>query len=176
MQPDILYQSALSVVPSIGDVQPKILVHHFGNAQAAFRAKAVVLEKIDGIGSLRTQSIKAFSDFATAEKELAFIEKYKIKTLFLTDAAYPQRLLNCYDSPTLLFYKGTADLNASKIIAIVGTRKNTEYGKAFTEILVGDLAQQNVLIVSGLAYGIDAIAHKSALKTAYRRWRLWATG
>ena len=82
----------------------------------------------------------------------------------MTDKDYPQRLLNCYDSPTLLYYRGTADLNASKIIAIVGTRNNSDYGKQATEKLIKELATQNVLIVSGLAFGIDAIAHKSAIK------------
>jgi DNA processing protein len=93
-----------------------------------------------------------------------FIQKFNIQPLFLTDAAYPQRLLNCADSPTLLFYKGTANLNASKVLAIVGTRANTDYGKSVTEKLVADLSEQNILIVSGLAYGIDAIAHKAAIK------------
>jgi DNA processing protein len=123
-----------------------------------------VLEKIEGIGTVRAKSIKEFNDFHIAEKELEFIEKYNIKTFFLTDKDYPKRLLNCYDSPTLLFYKGNADLNASKIVAIVGTRTNTDYGKQFTEKLVKDLSEQNITIISGLAYGIDAMAHKAAIK------------
>ena len=123
-----------------------------------------MLEKIEGIGSVRAHSIKGFRDFHLAEDEIKFIEKYKIKTLFLTDKDYPQRLLNCYDSPTLLFYKGKADLNASRIIGIVGTRSNTEYGKNFTEKLVKELSGQDILIISGLAIGIDAIAHKAAVK------------
>jgi DNA processing protein len=73
-------------------------------------------------------------------------------------------LLHCYDAPALLFYKGTANLNASKIVAIVGTRNNTEYGKHITEKLVKDLSAYDVIIVSGLAYGIDAIAHKCSIK------------
>ena len=163
---DLLYQLALTLVPNIGDVQSKILVHHFGTAEAIFKAKRPELEKLEGIGTVRAASIKQFNDFAAAEKELEFIEKYKIKPLFLTDAAYPQRLLNCYDSPTLLFYKGEADLNAAKTVAIVGTRSYTEYGKQFTEKLVKELAPQNIVVISGLAYGIDAIAHKSALKNS----------
>lgn len=161
---DLLYQLALTLVPNIGDVHAKVLVNVFGSAEAIFKASEHQLSKVEGIGLIRAKSIKQFKDFATAEKELAFIEKYKIQTIFLTDEAYPQRLLQCYDSPTLLFYKGTADLNTSKIIAIVGTRSHTEYGRQFTEKLVNDLAQQNILIISGLAYGIDAIAHKAALK------------
>ena len=73
-------------------------------------------------------------------------------------------MLNCYDSPTLLYYKGEADLNGDKIVAIIGTRNHTDYGKQITEQLVEELTEQNVVVVSGLAYGIDAIAHKAAVK------------
>lgn len=164
MHSELLYQLALTLVPNIGDVHAKILVQRFGDAASIFKAKHSLLEKIEGIGEVRARSIKHFDDFHIAEVEAKFIEKYNIRTLFLTDEAYPKRLLNCYDSPTLLFYKGTADLNASKIIAVVGTRSNTDYGKSFTEKLIGDLAAQGVVVVSGLAFGIDAIAHKAALK------------
>lgn len=98
------------------------------------------------------------------EDEIKFIEKYKIKPLFLTDPNYPKRLLNCYDSPTLLYYRGDADLNVPKIVAIIGTRKHTDYAKLVTEKLVKELTAQNITVVSGLAFGVDAIAHKSAVK------------
>jgi DNA processing protein len=145
-------------------VHAKILAQELGSAEKIFKAKQFLLEKIEGIGEVRARSIKAYKDFSKAEAEIEFIEKYRIKTLFLTDKDYPKRLLNCYDSPTLLFYKGEADLNASKVIAIIGTRNHTEYGKQQTEKLIKDLSSQNVLVVSGMAYGIDAIAHKAALK------------
>ena len=164
MNSELLNQLALTLVPNIGDVQAKILINYLGDASSIFKSKKSSLEKIEGIGEVRARSIKEFDDFHLAEHEIKFIEKYKIKTLFLTDADYPKRLLNCYDSPTLLFYKGTADLNASKVISIVGTRSNTDYGKQFTENLVKDLSEQNMIIISGLAHGIDAITHKSAIK------------
>src|SRR5215217_6510611 len=164
MYNELLYQLALTLVPQVGDVQAKLLVQQLGSARAVFKAPVHILEKIEGIGTVRARAIKAFRDFDIAETEMAFIEKNDIAPLFLTDAAYPKRLLHCYDAPTLLFYKGTADLNTSKVISIVGTRTNTDYGKSFTEKLVQDLAEQNILIVSGLAYGIDAFAHKAALK------------
>ncbi len=163
MNKDLLYQIALTLIPNIGPVQAKILLQQYEPAEI-FKAKRSSLEQIEGIGSIRANNIKDFDDFKTAEEEIAFIEKYKIKTLFLTDESYPRRLLNCYDSPTLLYYKGEADLNASKIIAIIGTRSNTDYGKQVTENLVADLAELNVTIISGLAFGIDAIGHKAALK------------
>ena len=163
---ELLYQIALSQIPHIGYVHAKILIEHFGTAQSIFQAKLHELERLEGIGTVRAQSIQAFRDFSNAEKEIRFMEKYRIQPLFLKDPAYPQRLLHCYDPPTLLYYKGNADLNASRIIAIVGTRSNTEYGKQFTERLVKELAAVNVLVVSGLAFGIDACAHKAALKNS----------
>lgn len=160
---DLLYQLSLTLIPNIGPVQAKILLQHC-NAEEIFHAKKTYLEKIEGIGPVRAASIAAFRDFSKAEDELKFIEKYKIKTLFLTDKDYPQRLLNCYDSPTLLYYKGEADLNTSKIVSVIGTRSHTDYAKQVTEKLIKDITAQQVTIVSGLAFGVDAIAHKAAIK------------
>jgi DNA processing protein len=165
MSPDLLYQLALTLVPHVGDVHARTLVQTYGSARAIFDAKKRELEKVSGVGSIRAQSIKDFNAFDVAEAEIVFLQKYKVAPLFITDPAYPRRLLHCYDAPPLLFYKGTADLNTSKIVGIVGTRSNTEYGKSFTEKLVHDLAHLPLLIASGLAYGIDAYAHKAALKT-----------
>ena len=164
MTNDLLYQIALTMVPNIGPVQAKILLEHYDCAGSIFKASKKDLENLEGVGSIKANSIKAFEDFSWAEDEIEFIEKYKIETLFLKDKGYPQRLLNCYDSPTLLYYRGNADLNASKIINIIGTRNHTDYGRQVTEQLVDELQSQQVLIVSGLAYGIDAIAHKSAVQ------------
>ena len=121
-------------------------------------------KKLKALEQSGRTAIKDFSDFSNAEEEIKFIEKFRIKPLFITDKEYPQRLLNCYDSPTLLFYKGSADLNARKIISIVGTRTHTDYSKKITDKLIEELSAQNILIVSGMAYGVDAIAHKAAVK------------
>jgi DNA processing protein len=164
MHKELLYQIALTLVPNIGDATAKALIDHFGNAEAVFHASRKQLDELEGIGSVRANSIKTFTDFRRAEEEISFIKKYKITPLFLTDKNYPQRLLNCYDSPPLLYYKGNADLNSSRIVAIVGTRNNNEYGKNITEKLVDQLANEDVIIVSGLAFGIDSIAHKNSLK------------
>ena len=161
---DLLYQVALTLVPGIGDVHAKALVKHFGNAHDIFKAKKQTLESLEGIGVARAGSIKSFTSFESSEAELKFIEQYKITPLFITDENYPRRLLNCYDSPALLYYRGNANLNNSKIISIVGTRNNSDYGKTACEKLVDELQQSGILIVSGLAFGIDTIAHKAALK------------
>src|SRR6185369_15592889 len=164
MNHDLIYQLALAEIPNVGCVHAKILVHHFGEAKKIFGTKQTTLEKIEGIGEIRARSIKSFHDFSKAEEEIKFIEKFKIKPLFITDKNYPQRLLNCYDSPTLLFYKGTADLNASKTIAVIGTRSHTDYAKKIIDKFIEELTSQNILVVSGMAFGVDAIAHKAAIK------------
>jgi len=162
----LLHQLALTLVPNIGPVQARTLVDHFGEPSTIFKAKKSALESLEGIGEVRARSIKSFADFKRAEEELAFIEKYKITPLFITNPLYPQRLLHCYDPPTMLYYRGKANLNTDKIIAIVGTRSKTDYGRQLTENLLADLKEQQVLVISGLALGIDAIAHKAALKYA----------
>src|SRR6187431_1419815 len=164
MNADLIYQLALAEVPNIGCVHAKILAQEFGTAEKIFKAKQHLLEKIEGIGEIRARSIKMFTNFSKAEEEIKFIEKYNIKPLFLSDKNYPQRLLNCYDSPTLLYYKGDADLNTSKIISVIGTRNNTDYAKQVTDNLIKELKEQKILVVSGMAYGVDAIAHKAAIK------------
>ncbi|MCW3118485.1 MAG: dprA [Chitinophagaceae bacterium] len=161
----LLYQVALTLIPNIGPVQAKLLLQHF-DIDEIFNARKSLLEKIEGFGEVRARSIRAFDNFHEAEEEVAFIEKYKIKPLFITDKEYPQRLLNCYDSPTLLYYRGNAGLNNSKIISVIGTRTHTDYGRQVTESLIQDLSALNVLIVSGLAYGIDAISHREAIRNS----------
>lgn len=164
MNTDLLYQLALTQVPQIGCVQARLLADEFESAEAIFKAKKSLLEKIEGIGTIRAASIKNFAAFREQEEEIKFIDKYKITPLFLKDESYPKRLLNCYDPPTLLFYRGTADLNSSKLISIIGTRSNSEYGKQMTEQIIQELAAVQPVIVSGLAYGVDAIAHKQSIK------------
>jgi DNA processing protein len=162
-QEELLHQLALTRVPNIGYVQAKMLLQHFGSAAAIFKAKRSTLENLDGMGEVRAASIKSFTEMGWAEAELAFVQQYKIELLSQLDERYPKRLLRCYDAPILLYYKGEADLNADKVIAVVGTRNNTDYGKQFLEKFIKELAHEQVLVVSGLAYGIDGIAHKAAL-------------
>jgi len=161
---ELKYQIALTLVPNIGNIHAKALINYFGNAEAVFAARKKDLEVLEGIGTIRANSIKNFHDFTRAEEEIGFIKKYKIAPLFMTDKNYPQRLLNCYDSPAMLYYKGNADLNTAKIIAIVGTRNNNEYGKNICEKLVEELSGEDIIIVSGLAFGIDSVAHKTAVR------------
>src|SRR4030095_31408 len=105
-------------------------------------------------------SIYQFKDFKSAEGEASFIEKNKIKALFYLDEEYPARLKGLPDSPIMLYTKGNVNLNAGRIISIVGTRHASDYGKKIAEALVEDFQKYQVTLVSGLAYGIDIFAHR----------------
>ncbi|MDQ3072579.1 MAG: DNA-processing protein DprA [Bacteroidota bacterium] len=155
---------AALMVPKIGPVMAKQLIAYCGSPEAIFRQKKGHLQKIPGIGSKLADSIVSFKDFDRVDKEFEFVKKHKIQVHYFLDPGYPHRLKEIADAPVLLFYRGNADLNASKMLAVVGTRKNTDYGKAHTERLIEALAPLGVTIISGLAYGIDYYAHKAALE------------
>ena len=168
MKNDLEYQIALTLVPNVGPVDVKRLLEQYGDAAAIFHAAKSDLEKMEGIGTIKARNIKTFKDFRRAEEEVEFIERYNIIPLFITDEEYPARLRECYDPPTLLYYRGRANLNATKVVAIVGTRNNTAQGRDTTELLVKELSEYGILVVSGLAWGIDSVAHRTALKYSLR--------
>ena len=115
---------------------------------------------------------------AESVAESAFIESHSIRPLYFTDPAYPRRLLECEDAPLMLYACGTLDLNDCRLVAIVGTRHATAYGIDFVRRLIDDLTTKvsNLVIVSGLAYGIDIAAHRAALKAKVPTVGVMATG
>jgi len=159
-----LHQVALIFLNNIGPSLAKVLVSHFGDAEKVFDAPNYKLLRVPGIGEKTISQFNFKEALTRAEQELRFIEKNNIDVIFYTDPKYPKRLKNCNDSPVLLFSKGKANLNAPHIVSIVGTRNATEYGKQLCRQLVEELMQYNVLIVSGLALGIDVTAHKECVK------------
>lgn len=160
---EIKYVMALLLVQKVGHTLAKNLIVYAGSAEAVFREKKQALKKIPGVGEWIAQNIYQFSDFDRVEEELAFIQRHHIKPLYYLSDDYPKRLKDLHDAPALLFFKGNGDLNRSKIIAVVGTRKATDYGKFVTKNIMEGLAPFNPCIVSGLAFGIDHIAHSSAI-------------
>lgn len=162
---ELTYQIALTLLDGIGDVLAKNLLAYCGSAEQVFKTKGAHFEKIPGIGPVLAKSIVNNREFFTrVEKEIQFIQDHHIRPLFFTDAAYPQRLKHCHDSPAMLYYKGSADLNTARIVSVVGTRTPSDYGRELTEKLIDDLTHSGIMVVSGLAYGIDITAHKAALK------------
>ena len=164
MKEELICRMALTMIPELGSVKARLLIEHFGDAVSIFSARKKELSCIEGIGELCARRVKEWNSFQEAEEEILFAEKHQLQILFISDKDYPQRLLHCYDPPTILYYRGNTNLNNSRIISIIGTRNHTDYGRQVTEQLIDSLQTQNVLLVSGLAFGIDAIAHKSSLQ------------
>ncbi|MDP9047932.1 MAG: DNA-processing protein DprA [Bacteroidota bacterium] len=160
----LLHQVALTFIKNIGPTLAKSLVSYFGDAEEVFNVAQHSWIRVPGIGEKRIEQAEVNNALARAERELLFIEKNNIDILFYTDSRFPRRLKNCYDSPILLYAKGNANLNPQRVINIVGTRNATEYGKELCRQLIVELQPYNVLIVSGLALGIDVTAHKECLK------------
>lgn len=164
MNRNLLYEVALTLVPGVGDVNGKKLVAYCGGAEAVFCEKRNSLSKIPGIGEKTVESIMSQEVLSRAEKELAFADKNGIDVLYYLNPDYPKRLQHCYDSPMVLYCKGAMDLNAEKMVAVVGTRNVTDYGRQMTDKIISDLRDDDVVVVSGLAYGVDTCAHTASLK------------
>jgi DNA processing protein len=159
------HKIALGLIPRIGDINARKLVSHFGSVEAIFHEPYGNLIKIPGIGSGLAKYICDRSYLDTAEKEAEYITRNNIRTYFYLDNDYPFRLRQCDDSPVVFFFMGNCDLNATKILSVVGTRNATIRGKELCEKIIGGLAagHPDLIIVSGLAYGIDVTSHKAAL-------------
>ena len=165
LEEDIYYQIALSFVPGIGPKFSNALIQQLGSAKAVLSATFKQLIQVEGMGEVRAKAIKEAVVFPLADKEMAYVQSKDIQVLSAQMPSYPQRLLECLDAPQLLYYKGNANLNAVKTVAVIGTRHHTEYGQSVTNELIEGLSQiDDLLIVSGLAHGIDTIAHKAAVK------------
>ena len=155
---------ALHFIPGIGNYIVKQLVSYCGSPEKVFKTPKGKLQKIPGVGFVTAEAIIKGKPFAAAEKELKKAEKEKVQLIFFIDKNYPSRLKQIPDAPSLLYTKGNIDFENPKAVAIVGTRKATDYGKICVDELVLGLQKHKALIVSGLAYGIDIHAHRQALK------------
>ena len=170
MPDDLLkYKIGVSLLPGIGSINAKKLIAYTGSAEAVFKEKKKNLLKIPGIGSTLADGIINQNVLSQAEKEIEFINRYEINYHFYLDEAYPARLKNCEDGPIILYYKGKINFNQAKVLSIVGTRNATDYGKECCNKLTDELKARNhqLLIVSGLAYGIDIYAHRAALRNGF---------
>lgn len=157
----------LSLVPGIGTKSFFKLLDHFGDPEKALRASRPALQQVPG---LATGVIDAVRQGCTSEleKALALIEEHKVSLVTFNDPAYPECLKHIHDPPPLLYVKGELLAADSNAISIVGSRRATRYGKMVAERLAGDLARMGITVISGLAYGIDAAAHRGALAAGGR--------
>lgn len=161
---DLKYMMVLSLVEGVGPVNAKRLVAYCGSAEQVFKEKKSSLEKIPGIGEYSAKCVVKQFPMDRVEQEIKFMEKHDVQACSYLDKNYPQRLRNCEDGPIVLYSKGNTDVNVPRVVSIVGTRKPTDYGKDFTEKIVKELKDADVLVLSGLAYGIDITAHRAAMQ------------
>jgi len=159
---DIFYKIALSFIPTIGAVHAKTLISYLGGFEEVFKAKKSEILKIPGIGEKKYEAIANNEALKLAEEELKLIDKHKIDVVTYLDKAYPQRLKQQNDCPLLLYTTGNLNLNPPRTVAIIGTRSPSFYGQLQCEKIAEEVQKYNVTIVSGLAYGIDTIAHRTA--------------
>ncbi len=159
------YEIALSLIKGIGHIRAKNLIAYCGSAEAIFKETKQNLIKIPEIGVNCAKLVQSQEQevLDRAEEEIAFILKNNITPIYYLDEAYPKRLKHCDDSPIMLYFKGKCDFNIPKVISIVGTRNATDYGKEFCKKFIEDLSVHQLLIISGLAYGIDIAAHKESI-------------
>ncbi|MBR07824.1 MAG: DNA-protecting protein DprA [Rickettsiales bacterium] len=158
-----LYQLALELIPGIGDVNAKNLIAYCGSASAIFTSKVSHLKKIPGIGAEKIEALTSSEYLSKAEAILKDCGKKEINIYHYTDKDYPTKLKQVADAPNIIYAKGSIN-EWTRVLGIVGTRNATEYGQAVTTKIVEDCKSLNVVIVSGLAYGIDITAHRAALK------------
>ena len=161
---ELYFTLALLQVEGVGDIVAKKLINHCGSAEKVFDTKMNRLLSIDGIGEILLKNLSDKSVFKLAQQEIDFVEQEKIAFHSFLDEKYPDRLKHCIDGPPIIFSSGNIDLQAKRIISIVGTRKITSYGTEFCKKLIEDLAPLNPVIVSGFAYGVDIMAHQVAME------------
>lgn len=164
MDQNRLSSIALHFIPGIGSRTLRQLVTYCGSAQDVFRASRTTLLQIPGVGPVTADAIRQGRPWKHAEEELTRARKAGVSMVLYTDPQYPSRLRAIEDAPSLLYLQGNLNLEHTKIVAVVGTRRSTEYGKACLESLLEGLAAHDALVLSGLAYGIDIQAHRLALK------------
>ena len=166
MNEDLKYKLALSMIPGVGGILARNLVSYVGSVEGIFSEPLKNLKKIPGIGEINAKRVKNPEIWKQVDKELDFISQKKVELIFYTDKRFPRRLKTCIDAPILIYLTGNINLDQQRVISIVGTRNATTYGKQMVDELIHAFAERNynILVVSGLAYGIDIAAHKAALK------------
>jgi DNA processing protein len=166
----------LSLVSGVGPLLRKALLERFGSPAAVLAAAKDELQVVDGIGPKIAARIVAAHDEIDAEFELQLAAEHGIDVLADSDAEYPRPLRQIHDPPGVLFRRGQANPQDELAVAIVGTRHATRYGLAQAEQLAGSLARTGFTVVSGLARGIDAAAHRGALAAGGRTIAVLASG
>ncbi len=169
------YWLALSLTQGLGPSRIKKLIEQYGTAERVFQASLTELEAT-GMRALSAQSIATGKSMELAQQECAKTVEAGAKIISLSDPEYPSRLKEIYDPPVILFVKGSVEVLAQPGIAMVGTRHPTPYGSGMAERLSADLAARGLVIISGLARGIDTMSHRGAVAAKGKTVAVLGTG
>jgi DNA processing protein len=172
---DVKYWVGFNIVPGIGPARFQALLDHFGNLEAAWEAPAHELKQ----AGLDRRSIDSFLETRhkiSLDDEMEKIERTRARVLTWHDEAYPPQLRHIHNPPPVLYVRGALRPEDEWAVAMVGTRRATVYGKEATRTLAGNLARNGITIVSGLARGIDAEAHRAALEAGGRTIAVFGSG
>ena len=176
---EVFYTMALTRISNFNFAQALELYKTVGSAQLLFEHRNEIGDILKDCSPRLVEALKDWDEpMKRAEYELKYMEEHSIRALTLSDEDYPQRLQECPDAPIILYYTGNCDLNQAKIVSIVGTRQITQYGQDLIRHFIADLRRHcpQVLIVSGLAYGVDINAHRQALENGYETVGVLAHG
>ena len=179
MEQEIFYTMALTRLTNFNYQQALELYRSVGSAQLLYEHRNEIGDIIQEASTRLKEALKNWDDaMKRAEFEMNYIQEHHIKALTLNNENYPQRLRECPDAPIIIYYLGNSDLNQAKIVSIVGTRNITTYGQDLIRRFISDLRRYcpQVLIVSGLAYGVDIHAHRQALENGYETIGVLAHG
>jgi DNA processing protein len=171
----LLEWAGLLLTPGLGAVRARKLVEHFGSPEAVFAASLTHLEET-GIQAVSAQSIATGKSAELAREELARASAAGVSLVSLDDFAYPLRLKEIYDPPLLLYVRGAPQILMQPGVAVVGTRHPTPYGPGMAERLACDLAAQGLVIISGMARGVDSAAHRGAISAKGKTVAVFGTG
>ena len=166
---------ALSLTPGLGPTRARKLVEHFGSPETVFHASLTELEAA-AIQAVSAQSIATGKSAELAREELARAADAGITVLSVSDPFYPRRLKEIYDPPIILYVRGDAEQLNKPGIAMVGTRHPTPYGSGMAERLACDLAAQGLVIISGMARGVDTASHRGAISAKAKTIAVFGTG
>jgi len=172
---ELKYWVAFSGIPGIGRVRITQLREYFGSLQDAWKAPEGKLKQA-GLDSRSIAALMILRPRISLDAEIEKLERYRVKVLIYDDPLYPSRLKEIYDYPPVLYVRGNLPADDEPCLAIVGTRRPTIYGRQVTEEIVTDLARSKITIVSGLARGIDSVAHRAALDAGGKTVAVFASG
>jgi DNA processing protein len=172
---DLSYWVAFNRIPGLGRARFSLLEQHFGTLEQAWHASAAAL-KAAGLDQRTVQAIVERRPTISPQREMAELARHNVRALTWHDETYPHRLKEIYDPPPLLYLRGGLQARDDWAIAVVGTRRCTAYGRETAHQIVSDLARHGITIVSGLARGIDAVAHQAALEAEGRTIGVLAGG